>query len=175
MSRKASALFTVAAFVLFTASCTTWSTKEIYSEVDYPRQDKKVLSVVKESGERVEFSKAEPGRVWGDAIVGPAAVTMKSVEVEGPFLMIKKGFDGSIEEITDAKGRVYYVRTVLKEEPNKLTIEARTLTTQAVSIPLSEARLVKLKKFNIILTALAITSAGAAAFVALAAYYINRD
>ena len=157
MSRKATALFALAAFVLFSTSCTTWRTKAVYTPDDYPGPNKKVLSVVKTSGELVEFSKEEPGRVRADAVVGVTTVLQKmNVEIEGPFFSVKKRTDGTIYEVTDAKGQIHPVLLVLKEEPNKLTAQVRYPTTLRVSIPLSDLRSVQIKRIDAGKTALAI-------------------
>jgi hypothetical protein len=176
MLKRTAAASTVLAFVVFSTSCTMWGTREIQTTADYPRQDKQVLSVVKTSGDVVEFSKADPGRVRGRFIVGTARVMAKAgVEIEGPFPLIKKDSDGKISEVTDAKGRTYLVRTVLKEEPNKLTVEVEYPAVQPVSIPLSEARLVRFKRANTILTLMAIAAGGAVGLTALMLYALSRE
>jgi len=157
MSRKATALFALAAFVLFSASCTTWRTKAVYTPADYPGPNKKVLSVVKTSGEVVEFSKEAPGRVWGGAVIGATTVVQKtSVEIDGPYVSVKKRADGTIYEVTDAKGQVHTVLLVLKEEPNKLTAQVRYPVTLTVSIPLSDLRSVQIRRIDVGKTALGV-------------------
>jgi len=176
MSKKAAALFTLAAFVLFSTSCTMWRTREINTTADYPKENRKILSVVKASGELVVFSKSNPGRLIGNVISGEATVVvMKRSEIVGPFPSIKKDGHGRIFEVTDSSGRVHSVQEVLKEETNKLTVQARYSTSGGVSIPLSEVKLVQFKATNGVMTALAVLGGIAGVFLGLAAYYINRD
>jgi hypothetical protein len=175
MPPRITALFTVAAFVIFTASCSFWPTREIRTEADYPSQTGRILTVVKTNGEVVEFSKTDPGQVVGDEIQGTARVLVnEKTEIEGPFLQIKRRADGTIAEVTDAKGKTHYVRAVLREEPNRLVVQERYSARLPVVIPLSEARLVTYKKTNIILTVAAIAAVGALGVVALAFYSLSH-
>lgn len=176
MSKKVAALFTLAAFVLFSTSCTMWRTREINTTADYPRENRKILSVVKASGELVEFSKSNPGRLKGNVIIGGATVVVeKRSEIVGPFPSIKKDDHGRIFEVTDSSGRVHSVQEVLKEETNKLTVQARYSTSGGVSIPLSEVKLVRFKTTNGVMTALAVLGGIAGGLLGLASYYIGRD
>jgi hypothetical protein len=176
MSPKITALFTIPAFVLFTASCSMWPTREIRSEADYPSQNKRVLTVVKTSGEVVEFSKTDPGLIVGDEIRGTARVLVsEKTEIEGPFPQIKRRADGTIAEVTDAKGKVHFVQNVLREEPNRLVVQERYLSRGQITLPLSEVRLVTYKKPNTVLTIAAVAVAGALGLIALAAYSLSRD
>jgi hypothetical protein len=175
MFKKAIAMVTMAAFLLFSTGCLTWGTKEIRTSADLPRRDKAILSVVKRSGEVIEFSRTAPARVVGNQVVGTTdLVRERDVEIEGPFPLIKK-VEGRIAEVTDAKGRIWSVRKVLKQEPNMMTVRVAERVTGSVTIPLAEVWQVKIKRTNAGLTVLAILGVGAVTFVALAAYFINRD
>ncbi len=176
MSPKITALFTVAAFALFTASCSMWPTREIRTESDYPSQNRRVLTVVKTNGEVVEFSKTDPGLVLGDEIRGTARVLVnEKTEIEGPFPQIERRADGTIAEVTDSKGKVHFVQNVLREEPNLLVVQERYSARLQIAIPLSEVRLVTYKKPNTVLTIAAVAVAGALGLIALAAYSLSRD
>jgi hypothetical protein len=176
MPPKLTALFTVAAFVLFTASCSMWPTREIRTEADYPSQNRRVLTVVKTNGEVVEFSKQDPGLVLGDEIRGTARVLVnEKTEIEGPFPLVKRRADGTIAEVTDAQGKVHYVRTVLREEPNLLVVQERYSARLPIAIPLSDVRLVTYKKTNTVLTVAAIAVGGALGLFALAVYAYSRE
>lgn len=176
MSPKITALFTAAAFTLFTAACSTWHTREIRMEFDYPSQNRRVLTVVKTNGEVVEFSKTDPGLVLGDEIRGTARVLVKEkTEIEGPFPLVKRRADGTITEVTDSKGKVHLVQTVLREEPNLLVVQERYSASILISIPLSEVRLVTYKKPTTVLTVAAIAMVGALGLFALAMYSLSRD
>lgn len=168
MFKKTIALLTVAAFILFSASCTitTWKTKEINTTADYPADGRKVLSVVKSSGEAVEFSNSSPGRIAGDAVVGEGVeVVRKRAEIARPVQSIKRRADGTIFQVTDSSGRVLAIEKVLKEEHDKLTVEIVYRTSEPVSIPLSDVRLLRYKKTNTVLT---VASVLLTAFAALA-------
>ena len=176
MSPKITALFTAAAFTLFTASCSTWPTREIRTESDYPSQNRRVLTVVKTNGEVVEFSKTDPGLVLGDEIRGTARVLVnEKTEIEGPFPQIKRRADGTIAEVTDSKGKVHFVQAVLREEPNLLVVQERYSARLPIAIPLSEVRLVTYKKPNTVLTVAAIAVVGALGLFAVAMYSLSRE
>jgi hypothetical protein len=176
MPPRITALFTVAAFVLFTASCSFWPAREIRTEADYPSQTRRILTVVKTNGEVVEFSKKDPGRVLGDEIRGTARVLVnEKTEIEGPFPQIKRRADGTIAEVTDVKGKIHYVRTVLREEPDRLVVQERYSAQLPIAIPLSDVRLVTYKKANVVLTLAAIAVLGALGVVALAAYSLAHE
>ncbi|MBM3305834.1 MAG: hypothetical protein FJY79_07845 [Candidatus Aminicenantes bacterium] len=168
MFKKTTALLTMAAFILFSASCTitTWKTREINTTADYPADGRKVLSVVKSSGEAVEFSNSSPGRIAGAAVVGEGVeVVRKRAEIARPVQSIKRRADGTIFQVTDSSGRVHAIEKVLKEEPDKLTVEMVYRTYERVSIPLSDVRLLRYKKTNAVLTFAAVMLT---AFAALA-------
>jgi len=153
MFKKTSALLTMAAFILFSASCTMWTTREINTTTDYPADGRKILSVVNASGEGVEFSKSSPGRLVGNVIVGEGVVVIrKRAEIAGPFPSIKKDAHGRIFEVTDSSGRVHVIQKVLKEEPDRLTVLASYRAFERISIPLSDVRLLRCKKTNVALT-----------------------
>jgi hypothetical protein len=169
MPKRTVAIFTTVVFGLFSASCMTWRLKEIRTSADMPRQGKRVLSVVKRSGEVIDFSREAPARIIGNQVVGtPVVLGERDVEIEGPFPLVKKRVDGTVSEVTDANGRIWSVRAVLKEEPNRMTIRIAELRAGTVEIPLSEIRIIKIKRTNTPLTLLAaVTGGGAVAFVAL--------
>ena len=176
MFRRASVLFTVAAFAVFSASCTMWPTREIRTEADYPSQGRQVASVVKTDGEIVEFTKSHPGIIRRDAVEGAARVLVKGrVEIRGPFALIKKRADGTISEVTDAIGKVHYVQSVLNEGPDVMTIQESSSEVRTVSIPLSDVRLVKYKKANVVLTLMALAAGGAVGLMALVVYSFSLE
>ena len=176
MPPKITAFSTIAAFVLFTASCSMWPTREIRTESDYPSQNRVVLTVVKTNGEVVEFSKTDPGLVLGDEIRGTARVLVnEKTEIEGPFPQVKRRADGTIAEVTDSKGKVHFIQAVLREEPNLLVVQERYSARLPIAIPLSDVRLVTYKKTNTVLTVAAIAVVGALGLFALAMYALSRE
>jgi hypothetical protein len=75
-------------FVLFTSGCTTWKQADAKTLPKPPSSGTPVLSVVKTSGELIQFSKGSPGRVQGEFIAGrasnvtPAEVSIPLTEVQ---------------------------------------------------------------------------------------------
>lgn len=176
MFGRASVLFTIAAFAVSSTACTMWPTREIRTEADYPSQDRQVASVVKTDGEVVVFTASDPGRVRGDGIQGTARILVKSkVEIRGPFALIKRRADGTISEVTDAKGQVHYVRSVVSEAPDAMVVLESSSEVRAVSIPFADVRLVKYRKTNVVLTLMALAAGGAVGLMALAIYSFSRE
>jgi hypothetical protein len=168
VSRSAISLFTAAAFIFTSASCTTLRTRDVASTADLPSWKAKVTSVVMVSGERISFSPHDPGRVRGDVITGTATARFSApVEIQGPFSSIKRRPDGSVYEITDGTGRVYPVIGVSKESETQWTILVNDTTAQQVSLRVSEVRQISFKKNNGALTVLAVLSLTAAGVIAI--------
>jgi hypothetical protein len=163
MPKRTVAILTTVVFGLFSTSCMTWRMKEIRTGDDPPRQGKRVLRVVKRSGEVVDFSRTAPARIIGDQVVGtPAVLGERDVEIEGPFPLIKKLADGSVSEITDAKGRIWSVREVLKEGPDRMTVRISETRACTVAIPFSDIQRVKIMRTSRPLTFLAALTGTAA-------------
>jgi hypothetical protein len=92
----------------------------------------------------------------GNQVVGtPASLGVRDVEIEGPFPLIKRRADGTVTEVTDAKGRFWSVRKVLKEEGNRMTVRIADPARGAMAIPLSDIWQIKIKRTNTALTVLA--------------------
>lgn len=156
-ARSVARILTAAAMAFLSAACMTWATKDVRTVADWPRQNQKVLSVVTASGGVVQFTKSSPGRMQGNAIYGLAVLYAKEpIELEGPFPSVKKRADGSVYEVTDRTGKVYGVKEVLKAEGDRMIVVERSAGPAVVSVPIAEARLVKLRKANGPLTFLAI-------------------
>ncbi len=157
MVRKAISLFTLAAFVLMSSSCTTMKTRTVVTPSDLPGKGAKITSVITASGERVEFSPSGPGRIRGAVITGTAAARYSvPVEIQGPFSSIKRRPDESVYEVTDGHGRVYAVVRVSNEGDTKWTILINDTAVQPVSILLSEVKQITYRKSRPALTAIAI-------------------
>lgn len=156
-ARSAARIMTAATLALLSTACMTWATKDVRTVADWPRQNQKVLSVVTASGGVVQFTKSSPGRMQGNAIYGLAVLNAKDpIELEGPFPSVKKRPDGSVYEVTDRNGKVHGVKEVLKSEEDRMIVVERSTGPVVVSVPIADARLVKLRKTNGPLTFLAI-------------------
>ncbi len=176
MGRRASVLFTIVVFAVFSVSCTMWPTRASRAETDYPSQGRRVLRVVKADGEVVDFSKSRPGMIRRDAVEGMARGLVKGrVEIRGPFALIRKRADGTISEVTDAEGKVHYVQSVLNEGPEAMTIQENSSEVSSVSVPLSDVRLITFKKTNTVLTLMALAAGGAVGLLVWAIYAISRE
>jgi hypothetical protein len=121
-------------------------------------------------------SRAAPARIVGNEVVGtPASLGERDVEIQGPFPLIKRLADGTVTEVTDAKGRGWSVRKVLKEAPNRMTVRIADPHAGYLAIPLSDVWQVKIMRTNTGLTTLAALGAAGVVLLALASYYITRD
>ncbi len=155
MFRKSVGLLTLAAFLIFSASCKTWGLKDVATMERHLPENSAVRRVVNNSGEVIQFSLSNPGRVRGYTIVGTAKDPVpKRVDLTGPFRSIKKRSDGTIYEVVDAKGQVYFVQQVVVQGDNQMAVMAAEWVQ--VSVPLSEARTIEIKKSNSLLTTLAV-------------------
>ncbi len=81
MSRKIISLFTLLAFIIFSISCYTTSTKEVRTVVGWKGKRMKILGVVKFSGGHIEFHKDRPVRIYKDSIVGTVRKLRKEIEI----------------------------------------------------------------------------------------------
>ncbi len=156
-ARRIARITMTAALACLSSACMTWATKDIRTVADWPRQNQKVLSVVTASGGLVQFDKSSPGRMQGKAIYGLAVLYAKDpIELEGPFPSVRKRADGGVFEVTDRTGKVYGVKEVLKTEEDRMIVLERSTGPVVVSVPIADARLVKVRKTNVPLTFLAI-------------------
>jgi hypothetical protein len=89
MFRKATTLFTLTAFALFSTACMTWTTADVKTMAKPPATGTEVLSVVKISGEEVLFSNSRPGHVKGNMIVG-RATNVSPDQVSIPFSEVRQ-------------------------------------------------------------------------------------
>jgi len=111
--KKIISLFTVVAFIIFSLSC--HSTKNIKLDADAPQKVKKgdILRVVMTSGETIEFSKDQPGRIHNESITGEAVrvtgeldkayIKSKVVDKKGKILRIRVSIPLSEVEMVRAK------------------------------------------------------------------------
>jgi len=98
MIKKIISSFTMVAFIIFSLSC--YSTKNVRLDDDAAQKVKKgeILRVVMTSGETIEFSKEQPGRIFNESITGTAVrvtgeldeayIKSKVVDKKGKILRI---------------------------------------------------------------------------------------
>jgi hypothetical protein len=123
MSRKIISLFTLLAFVIFSVSCYTTKTRRVNTSADWQGKKGKILWVIKTSGEYIEFSKDNPGRIIGDKIVGKAIILSKKIVIDRANIEEnKRDKNGKILKITTKDGKMYTViKGTEKEEKDKIT------------------------------------------------------
>lgn len=174
MFRKTAACLCLVSFVASSSACMTWGTRGIQTTAPYPKQGAKILSLVKKTGATVLFAANAPGRIVGNAIVGTSAGgAWESVEIAKPITLVKKRDDGSVYEITGRDGRVYPVGLVRSEDADKMVIFIGATRPAPVSVPLSEIASVKIRRFGIVKTALALGGLFCAGYAALAAIMLG--
>ncbi len=142
MNKKIISLFTLLAFVIFSVSCYTTKTRRVNTSADWQGKKGKILWVIKTSGEYIEFSKDNPGRIIGDKIVGKAIILSKKVVIDRANIEEnKRDQNGKILKITTKDGKMYTViKGTEKEEKDKITFFARYESNELVLIPLSEVK-----------------------------------
>jgi len=145
MFNKAHAMIVLSAFTLLSTACITWSRTDVKTMAKPLREGTPVLSVVMNSGQVIEFTKADPGLVKGSSVVGAGHDSaMREMEVAGPFSTIRKDGSGKIFEVVDAKGQGYVVKTVIKRDEVRMTILGSE--SRQYAIPLAEISTVEFKK-----------------------------
>jgi SMC interacting uncharacterized protein involved in chromosome segregation len=148
------------AFIVFSLSCVTTRLKEVKTSADWQGKKVKILAVDKTSGEHIEFSKKNLGRIYGDKIAGTAVVLSKKVEItQDNIKKVTKDIKGMISEITHKNGKIYHVvngtvRVVSTKgdltgkEEDRIIFFTTYETSASVTIPLSEVKSVQVKKFD---------------------------
>jgi hypothetical protein len=171
MNKKIISLFTLLAFIVFSLSCYTWKKKEIRTVADWKGKKGKILWVIKTSGEYVEFSKDNPGRIYGDEIAGTAVGLSKEVEItRDNVIKLKRYRNGVISEITHKNGKIYpavagtirFVSTkdmLTGKEAEKIIFFTIYETSKSVVIPLSEVKSIQVESGDSIASILVLLGA----------------
>jgi hypothetical protein len=162
MKRKIISLFTLFAFIIFSLSCYTTRLREVRTATDLRGKKGNILSLVKTSGEYIEFSKNEPGQIYGDKIAGTAVVLSKKVEINQDNIKeVKRDKGGMISKITNKDGKIYHVVTgtirivstkddLTGKEEERIIFFTSYETYESITIPLTEVKSVRaeIKKFD---------------------------
>lgn len=157
MRRKATVLAVLTVFIIFSDGCMTWGSRSVRATASPPKQGARIIGLVKTSGATVLFSASDPGRIVGNAVVGTArGGAWEQVEVRKPVSVVRKRSDGSVYEIVDRDGRTYPVGSVATEDADKMVIFIVGTRTAPVSVPLSEIASIKIRRFSLAKTALAL-------------------
>ncbi len=169
MSRKIISLFTLLAFIVFSLSCYTTSTKEVRTVVGWKGKRMKILGVVKFSGERIEFHKDRPVHIYKDSIGGAVRKLREEIEIDRADIKgIIRNEKGKILEITTKDEKIYHVVTgTAREERDKIILSGEFY--ESISIPLSEVKYIQVKRLDPNRTFLAV---GVSAAVAVALVFV---
>jgi hypothetical protein len=148
MVHKSIAVFTLMAFALFTMSCVFHTTqKQSIETLAVKRTSPEIVGVQTKTGEYIEFEKT-PARIRGDAVTGEAR---RKVEInKSDVQTTAKDEKGRITSVTKKDGKEYKVAGI-SEVGDKYVCWAH----EAVSIPLSDIRLVSVRTVNVFPTVLA--------------------
>jgi len=142
-AKKLISLFLIFSLVMLSVSCYTTKTRRVNTSAHWQGRKGKILWVIKTSGEYIEFSKDNPGRIIGDKIVGKAIILSKKVVIDRADIEEnKRDQHGKILKITTKDGKMYTViKGTEKEEKDKITFFAIYESNEQVLIPLSEVKL----------------------------------
>ena len=174
MSRKVISIYTLLAFIIFSISCYSTSTKKVRKAANWYGKEAKIFSVVKTTGEYIEFSKEKPGRISGNKITGTSIILSKKTSMErADIKKIRKHSDGRIFEVIDKEGKIYHVVGTAREEEDKFILFTTYASSESVSIPLSEVKSLKIKRINLLLTALVIALSPIGIFIGGALGFIE--
>jgi len=147
MNRKIISLFTLLAFIIFSLSCYTPRVKEVRTAADLEGKNVTILSVATTSGEHIEFLKDRPGRIHKDNIIGTVRIVRKEVEIDRANIKdIIRNKKGKILAITNKDGNTYYIISgTAREEEDKIIF---SYEYESISIPLSEVKSVRVKRYD---------------------------
>ena len=151
MAKKIVSLLTLVAFIIFSLSCTVYTTKEERSTkaASWGGKRVKILGVLKTSGEKIEFPKEYPASLSGSYIRGIRFGKTLLLDREN-IQSIRRDKKQKMFEITTNDGKTY-VGILEKETTGGIFIK----TFESISIPLHEVELAWVKKVNPGLTFLA--------------------
>lgn len=173
MSKKIIASFTMVAFFGFSLSCTITKKMRLDAAAIKENGNIKITQVVTESGEIIEFSKKQPGRILNECIIGIAERVIKKIEIDITDVEHNKCNEkGEVNEIITIDGKVYknFVGEVRKEKDRYVFLTILESPIK-VSIPISEVRQVGVEGEKPYLIVLVIT--GIIAGVVIFFYFIK--
>jgi Ca2+/Na+ antiporter len=158
MNKKLVSLFTMVTFIIFSLSCYIMK-KEKIETVAFKREKIAILGVVKKSGDTIEFAKENPGRIYKDSIIGTAERVTKNVVIERANIKgTRINGKGKILVFTTKDGKIFNVLNgSLREEKDKFVFTGTYVSHESISIPLSDVKTVKFKKFNFFATLIPVT------------------
>jgi hypothetical protein len=159
MARKLVVWTTLLAFFFFDVACVIRRTRGEPPEKVYSGNPQ-VLAVLKKSGEYIEFSKENPGRVMGDKIVASERI------LEIPNSAIKRiiAKDGKPSEIEKVDGTRVPLTAVLRKDESKTVV---LLDSSGFAIPLADVDMVTVRRVDTGTTILATVGLTALVFTGI--------
>jgi len=144
MFKKIMCLVTSVAFFIFSLSCNKYTTKVKSAEktAGWKKEKIKVIRILKTSGEKIEFSNGNTGKIVNDSLI----INMKK-EIEilrANIANIKRNNKGKIYEVRTKDSKKYQVIDTVPGTDTKRII----LVNEKISIPLSEVELIWVKRVN---------------------------
>ena len=167
MYHKIAAVFTVAAFLMFTESCVFHRTEEMSPEtLAGKKSSPTIVAAQTKAGEYIDFKKS-PATIRGDAVVG-VGDRSRPLELDPADIQrTTKNAKGVVSSVTTKDGKTYTVASG-SEATGRYLVQA--VETGPVSIPLSDIRLLHVRTVNVgptILANLGLAAVAAGVIVAL--------
>lgn len=158
MKRQIIAILTLGSFIVFSFSC--YSVQPIKLEkLSAPGADKiEIRKVEKTSGESVDFSKSDPGRVSGNFITGTGALTktLEFVEIASADVQTTDDHrDKNFISVTTRDGKSYDCKKVVKQGDKSVLYILKDVTNGVNSflkVSLSEVEKAWAKRLDILET-----------------------
>jgi hypothetical protein len=173
MNRKFVSVITLVAFSIFTISCAVHRVEEMAAEKAEAKNQAgkkvRIMSIVTDSGESIDFPKGYPGAIVGDNIVSTGSPVARKTWTELDKADIKatsKDSQGKVIELRTEDGKIYKVeKDTYSELGNKVMFTSVTQVSR-VSVPLSDVELVRIRHVDVASTFLATLGSIALVFVA---------
>lgn len=142
MFKKITCLVTSMVFLIFSLSCNKYTTKVKSAErnTGWKKGKIKVVGILKTSGEKIEFSQGNPGEISKDSII----VHVKKEIERANIVTIERNTKGKAYAVKTKDGKKYQVIDTLPVTNTKRII----FVNEEISIPLSEVKLLWVKKVN---------------------------
>ena len=154
MKRQTIAIVTLGSFIVFSLSC--YSVQQIKPEMlsDQKADKIKILKVEKTTGESINFSKSDPGRVRGNFVegIGTLARALEFVEIPSAEIQTVTRQDEIYQSVKTRDGKSYGWVKKIVEQGDKSVLYVVKIATQKITssfkVSLSEVEKVWEKRFD---------------------------
>jgi hypothetical protein len=158
MKREIIAILTLGSFIVFSFSC--YSVQPIKPEMlSSPKADKiKIRKIEKTSGESIEFSASDPGRVSGNFVTGTGALTtaVEFVEIASADVQTTNYYqDEKFLSVNTRDGKSYDCKKIVKQGDKSVLHVLKAITNRVNSffkVSLSEVERAWAKRWDIGIT-----------------------